>query len=401
MTTLHLSDFLPLQPMLRDKLSSNQRNRISFSANFEQIQSLGQEDSDSYRFSYPKDVKISYQMGIVFVSDFGNRKIALFNLFTKMFLYSIELDESPQCLAVDEDDFDNLFITLSFTKVCKLRIWLMLDDVKYTKVWERGEKAKNFRQVRQELNLDEIDLASDVETAIQQPSQEDAANSLVDSSLEFYYPIGISVRNKQVYVCDSGHNRIVILSSLDGSFIRSISSFTFSLKSPPGIISSQPLFETSHLHEPWMIDFSLAGELIISEYWNGSIKILRESPANPSQLELVCSFIPEGFLNDDQDSVNSSDLFGICPLGICIDKSRENTLRHEKIIVSSPLKNRILAFEWNSSGLVGPQKDERLKLVRSYGSFGPLYCPFGLTIDDQNGQLLVADENNHSIKIKL
>ncbi|KAF0980485.1 hypothetical protein FDP41_013699 [Naegleria fowleri] len=383
------------------------------------------ESPQSDCFSFPRDVKISYRHSLVLVSDYGHLRIQMFDLETRKYVNCIPLSHHPQCLELDSNDLDSVVITLSYSHVCKFR---MLDRNEISLRWQIG--VSNESNHANEIIDDEI-------------HQDNPAESTNGNTL-FYYPMGVTVLPKRnnfepsdIYVCDSGHHRIQIINSLDGSFIRSISmTCEFSpLHHGMNIHSS--------IHEPWSIAIlqnnfassSLNGEpqLIISEYWSSNLKILSRKliPHNGHMGRVVERWEVKGRMSilleeesswtsmnpwtrherthqTSQQQVQSQsqsqqqqqhpDYF-VCPMGLCVDRASGN------IIVSDSMNHRLLVF--NSS------KGEWMK---SFGSFGlnpckssstrsggingeKMYAPFGMCVNEWTGELFVVDENNHRVLI--
>ncbi|KAG2387056.1 hypothetical protein C9374_002091 [Naegleria lovaniensis] len=223
---IHLIDFFNpfdhpiLLVKLKEKLTSKKRK--AFSLNFEHVGTMGvfeQFGNSNELFDYPFDVKISYLLECIVVSDTYNHRIQCFHLETRKYLATLKtLAAEPTNLCIEED-----------CVIGEERVAVFLGCNENSRVYK--------------YNLCKV-LASQTKSA------QDTYDScgIWTSSAQFFHPRGMALWQNDanehlLFVCDYLNDSIKVLLSSTGEQVQCINNFT----------------------APWNIAFSTFGELIVSE----------------------------------------------------------------------------------------------------------------------------------------
>ncbi|KAG2394263.1 hypothetical protein C9374_004027 [Naegleria lovaniensis] len=172
-----------------------------FQMRFTLIHSLGTTDesgTDDNHFSYPSDVKVSYNHSCIIVCDHMNGRLQLFHLNTKKFMTSIS---------------HTLTLTHPITQIV---------EQSYKGCYEDAIIFAGVADAMYKFDLGEL-----IEQAKERPNE---PLPYIWKHEKFNCPRGITVTNCKVYVSDMYENLVKILDSVNGQLLCSMS-----IQSPTGV----------------------------------------------------------------------------------------------------------------------------------------------------------------------
>ncbi|KAG2378468.1 hypothetical protein C9374_008107 [Naegleria lovaniensis] len=185
------------------------------------IQTIGSFQIPSSKeglFNMPNDVKISLKRGLIFVTDYMNKRIQAFNTNTKTFKFKINTNDRPKHLAIDSVD-DSVVVSCDDHCIYKYSI----ESKKL--IWKLGTSKQ--------------------------------AGS---SAQQFNSPYGLVVdeMDGNVFICDCLNHRIQVYSR-EGKFL-----YMFGNNGAQNV----------QFNGPFAIDINNMGRLVIADYWNQRIVVV-------------------------------------------------------------------------------------------------------------------------------
>ncbi|KAG2392924.1 hypothetical protein C9374_009501 [Naegleria lovaniensis] len=338
-------------PKLREKLNHQQ-----FSLQFHHVQTLGElnrKGSLNSRFNYPIDVKIGYHLNCLIVSDSTNKRLQFFDLTTKEYQSTLSLPFRPAQITVQEGSFGNCFVHIYITESehgiihkYDLRKFVQEEysNLQDLRIWSTSESIRQTPHL-QFLNLDIDNLEFDGGTCIEQ------------FNAEFHTSV--------LYVCSNQTpKRIFVLNCENGHVLKIISLTNSSFKQ----MSAIHLAPTQHM---LLIVDSMAHHLKLIDKNSGTIvKIIGKYGGGASK-------------------GNTKPLHFSYPRNLCID------YKTHLVYICDSANNRIQVLHLA----------EKCKFVKEFGNqslfnmSGRFKTPSGICMNEQSGELIVADTQLQRVQI--
>ena len=370
--------------------------------NYESVEFIGNASKGAFSkvpLKCPTDVAISYLHSCIVVSEWGQQQIHLFDLFSKQHKYVFSMPSAPRNLAVDPNITQYLSIVVSASDNLVYKYNIVIPHVSPV-------SASNLSTMNHHIPTI---LSKDRKTATNYDHMlvwisGKQMYSPSESHKLFKYPRGIAVEkairnlsnNYEIYVCDHGNHRIIVLNSVDGSFLRTIggsslyvhmndstisfsrdASLTLSLDDLSSSNNDTNASNVQKFKRPWGITIYKNKYLIISEKRGNRIQVLTKEG----------EFIAEFPSRQEQELSMNNSVKILKPRGLLVDPSN---------------KNNVLIVDGGNHRLV--LCDIRTGQVLSlFGNLGhdmnQFNEPHGICLNELTGEIYVADCNNHCIHV--
>ncbi|KAG2382021.1 hypothetical protein C9374_005813 [Naegleria lovaniensis] len=355
----------------------------------------------------PTDVAISHLHSCLVVSEWGQQQIHLFDLYSKQLKYSFSIPSAPRNLAIDSNVTQYLSIVVSASDNLIYKYDIVIPHL--SPILPSNHTTNNHSHFPTLLNPNkERKTATTYDHRLVWISGKQQTNNTELPHQYFKYPRGIAVEkairnlnnNYEIYVCDHGNHRIVVLNSVDGSVIRTIgeststmrpqhdssvmsnteeSSSRSSSRDDGASLSDSNRIHTVKFKRPWGITLYKNKYLIISEKRGNRIQMITREG------EYIAEFPTRQDLevNDHQES--SVKIYK--PRGLLMDPSNK-----DHVLLVDGGNHRLVLCNIRTG-----------QVLTTFGNLGnginQFYEPHGICLNELTGEIYVADCNNHCVHV--